>query len=466
MRGIRLAILALACALAIAGQASAQHKEQPPEGGPPRPFHLSPTEDFTLPNGMKVTLVPYGIVPRVAVRAYVSAGGVNESANQVWLSRLTGLLMKEGTATLSAEKLAQQAADTGGQIEIEPGIEFTTVGGVALSDHAVEFIGLVADVLQHPSLPASEVVRLKADLARELAVAKAEPGEIAREAFRKTIFPDSPYGRTFPSESDLQGYTAENAQKFYRDFYSPARTHLYISGRLDPGLRPAIEKAFGSWPGGVGPSTVAGGMHKGRSFTLIDRPGAPQSTLYIGLPVADPTSPDWVPLDVMNSLLGGSFASRITSNIREQKGYTYSPFSEIETGIHLAYWAEIADVTTPVTGPAMKEIFNEVERLGKEPPSEPELKGIQTYLAGLFVLRNTISPNAVIGQLHFVDSQGLSRSYLTDYVPKVVAVKAQDVQAMAAKYLPTDKMAIVVVGDKSKIADQVKPYEAAEPAAK
>jgi len=440
-----------------------QQKERPPEGGPPKPFHLPPTQDFTLANGMKVTLVHYGIVPKVAVRAYINAGGINEAANQVWLSRLTGLLMKEGTKSRSAEQLAAEIADTGGQLEIDPGVEYTTVGGVALSDHAAQFINLIADVLENPSLPPSEVPRLKADLARELAVAKTQPGDLARERFLGTMFPGSPYGRVFPEESDLKGYSADDALAFYRNNFGAARTHLYVAGKLEGDLRETIQKAFGGWHKGAETPSVSANPVKAHSFALIDRPGAPQSTLYIGLPVAGPNNADYIPLDVMNTLLGGSFASRITSNIREQKGYTYSPRSQISTRTHLAYWVETADVTTSVTGPSIKEILFEIDRLRKEPPSEPELKGIQTYLAGLFVLRNTISPDAVIGQLHFVDAQGLSRSYLSEYVPKVMGVEPAEIQAVTDKYLLPDQMEFVIVGDKSKIADQVKPYETSTP---
>jgi predicted Zn-dependent peptidase len=453
------------CLLAAAACACAfgQQKEQPPEGGPPKPFHLAKTEDFTLSNGMRVTLVPYGVVPHVAVRAYVHAGGVNESANQVWLSRLTGLLLKEGTRTRSAEQLAQEAADTGAQLDIDAGVEFTSIGGVALSDHATEFVKLVADVLMNPALPASQAARLKADLSRELAVAKTQPSELARERFLQALFPDSPYSRIFPAESALESYTAEDAQAFYRTNFNPARTHLYVAGKLDPGLRAAIRTAFESWPKGAEASSVTANPVKARSVTMIDRPGAAQSTLYIGLPVADPTSPDYIPLDVTNALLGGSFVSRITANIREQKGYTYSPRSQIGTRTHLAYWVEIADVTTSVTGPSLKEIFYEIDRLRKEPPSESELKGIEAYLAGLFVLKNTASPDAVIAQLHFVDSQGLNRSFLSEYVQKVLAVKPQDIQSISEKYLAPDKMTIVIAGDKSKIADQVQPYQTSAP---
>lgn len=437
----------------------AQQKELPPEGGPPRPFHLAQTDDFTFANGMKVTLVPYGIVPLVAVRAFVSAGGVNEQPDQVWLSRLTGLLMKEGTKSLSSEQVAQQAADAGGQLEIEAGMEDTSVGGVVLSDHAAKFIALVADVLENASLPASEVPRLKADLIRELAIARAQPNPLARERFFHVMFPDSPYGRTLPTENELQGYGAHDVEKFFHNNFGAARTHLYVAGKLDAGLREAIRNAFEGWAKGPEPAEISANPMKARSLSLIDRQGAPQSTLFIGLPVADPTSPDYVTLDVMNALLGGSFASRITSNIREQKGYTYSPFSQIGTRRHLAWWVEVADVTTAVTGPSMVEIFKEIDRLRRETPSEEELKGIENYLAGLFVLRNTVSPDAVIGQLQFVDSQGLNRSFLSDYVQKVIAVRPPDIQRVAETYLTPQKMTIVVVGDKTKIADQVKPFE-------
>jgi len=449
------------CAAFVATLADA--KENPPQSPPPKPFHLPATDDFTLPNGMKVTIVPYGVVPKIAIRAFVSAGAVNESAGQVWLSRLNASMMKEGTAARSAEQLAREVADMGGQLEINAGAEYTSVGGVVLSDFGAKFITLIADVLQHPSLPASEVERLKADLGRELAVEKTEPNSLARERFMQVLFPDHPYGRVFPSEKELQSYKVEDVQAFYKKNFSAAGTHLYVAGKLDPGLRHSIQDAFGDWARGSKPADFPANPVKAHSLHVIDRPGAAQSTLYLGLPVPGPTSSDYIVLDVLNSLLGGSFASRITTNIREQKGYTYSPFSQIGTRHHLAFWLQVADVTTNVTGPSLKEIFAEINRIRKEPPPEGELKGIQSYLAGLFILRNTVSPDAVIGQLHFVDSQGMDRSFLSNYVQKVTAVTPQQIQGAAESYLVPGKMTVVVVGDKAKIDDQLKPYETAAP---
>jgi predicted Zn-dependent peptidase len=170
--------------------------------------------------------------------------------------------------------------------------------------------------------------------------------------------------------------------------------------------------------------------------------------------VAGPTSPDYLPLLVTNARLGGSFASRITSNIREQKGYTYSPFSNVSTRYHDSYWAEQADVTTQFTGPSIKEILGEVERLRTGAPSASELTGIQNYLAGTFVLQNS-TRGGIINQLSFINLQGLPDSYLTNWVQRVRSVTPTQVQQMTRKYLDPSHMTIVVVGDEKVVGEQV-----------
>jgi predicted Zn-dependent peptidase len=440
---------------------SAGPRETPPEGPPPKPFHLPVTTDFALPNGMRATIVPYGIVPKVAVRVFVGAAAIHESAAQVWLSKLNAALMKEGTRTRSAQQVAEEAAEMGGQIEIDSGADFTSAGGVVLSDFGPKFVALLAEVVTAPALPEAELPRLKADLLRDLSIDRSQPEALAQERFVQTLFPDHPYGRAFPSESALEGYAIEDVQTFYRSHFDAVRAHIYIAGKLEGDLRRAVEEAFSGWAKGAPVPELPARPAEARSLQLVDRPGAEQSNLLIGLAVPDPTSPDFIKLDVMNTLLGGSFASRITSNIREEKGYTYSPVSQIGTHPHLAYWVQSADVASDVTGPSLQEIFYEIDRLSNDPPSEAELRGIQNYLAGIFVLRNTISPDAIIGQLHFVDSQGLDRSYLSTYVQQVMEVTPKDVQGMAEMYLVPSKMTIVVVGDKAQIGEQIAPYEAA-----
>ncbi len=436
-------------------------KETPPPGAPPKPFKLAVTDDFTLPNGMKVTLAPYGVVPKVSVRAYVDAGRLREAAGKTWLASLTTELLKEGTKNRSAEKIAQEAADMGGSLELTSGDESVIAGGSVLSENGSQFVALLADVLERASLPESELPRLKADLLRQLTVTRSQPKTLARERFFQTMFPDQPYGRLYPSSEALSSYTMADVRSFFDGNYAASRTHLYVVGKFDPAIKDAIKQEFTGWKSGSAEALPPVKPVSQYSLQEVERPGAPQSTIYAGLPVASPKSPDYMALDVMDSLLGSAFGSRITSNIREAKGYSYSPFSILGEAGQQSYWVETADVTTAVTGPSLREIFAEVNRLRKEVPPEQELQGIRNYLSGVFVLKNTISPDAIISQLHWVDSQELNRSYLSTYVQKVNAVGPQDIQRVAEMYINPAKMTVVVVGDKSKIADQLKAFETA-----
>jgi predicted Zn-dependent peptidase len=263
----------------------------------------------------------------------------------------------------------------------------------------------------------------------------------------------------FPSEAMLQSYTLEQTRAFHARNFGAARSFLYVVGRFDAAATEnAIRQSLGDWKAGEAPTKPQVTPVATRALYLIDRPGAVQSTLQIGLPVIDATHPEYLTLTVMNALLGGAFASRITSNIREQKGYTYSPGSAVTSRLATATWAESADVTTNVTGASIKDILFEIDRLRNEPPTEAELRGIQNYLAGTFVLRNS-SRFGIAQQLAFLDLYGLSEDYLRNYVQHVYALTPADVQRMAKTYIDPAKLAIVVVGDRAKVAEQLKPYE-------
>lgn len=453
-------IFALLIAAAVLSSAAAQEREKPPAGGPPKPFTVPAKQAWTLKNGLKVTSVQYGSIPKATIRAYVRAGNLNEAATQIWLADLTGELMKEGAGTRTGTQLAEEAARLGGQLTVSVGAEQTQVTLDVLSEFAPDAIALVADVLERPTLPGSEVARLKADQLRRLAVSRSQPQAIANELFAKTLYGDHPFGRPYPTEDMIKGFTIDDAQKFYKANFGAQRTHLFIAGKFDAvAAHKAINAAFEKWERGPEAVTNPPKAVPVPKLVTSDRPNAPQSTLRLGIPVPDPSSPDYVALAVTNSLLGGSFMSRITSNIREQKGYTYSPFSSVPSRYLASYWVENADVTTKVTGEAISEIYKEVAGLRKASPPADELKGITTNMAGTFVLQNS-SRAGIISQLNFVDFHGLGDSWLTSYVPKVTATTPADVQRISEKYLDPAKMTLVVVGDLGKIQDQLKLYRA------
>ncbi|MEP6994530.1 MAG: pitrilysin family protein [Acidobacteriota bacterium] len=451
----RLALVLIVWALAPVLWAQ---KQTPPAPAEPKGFSVPAPKTLTLENGLAVTLVPYGTVPKVTVRLAVLTGNVDEKADEVWLADLTADMLSEGTTTQSASQIAENAARMGGSIDVNVGENRTDIGGDVLSEFGPQMVALVADVARNPKLPESELARRKADRARQLSISKSQPQPLAQEKFRAVLYGDHPYGRLFPTEPMLSGYTIAQVRGFYDRNFGAARSHLYVVGRFDVvAMDAAVRKAFSDWKRGSAAAPAAPSPKSERAVYLLDRPGAPQSTINLGMPVIDPSKPDWDRLFLMNVLLGGSFSSRITSNIREQKGYTYSPQGQLSNRYRDAYWIEIADVTTDKTGPAIKEILGEIDRLQKEPPSDKELKAFQNYRAGVFVLQNS-SRTGIIGQLEFVDLHGLPGDYLNGYVKRIYAVTPQQVQDAAKKYIQADKASIVIVGDRKVIEEQVKEF--------
>ena len=451
---VALASLALA---AIPARAQAP-RETPPVPGAPKDFALAALRSFTLPNGIEVTMSPYGITPKVAVRLVIQTGNVDESAQQVWVADLTRDVMLEGTTTRTAQQIAEQAAQYGGAVAFNVGMNESSIGGDVLSEFGPDMVRLVADIARNPKFPESELARLKANRLRQITVAKSQQQTLANEKFLAALYPNHPYGRLFPTESQVQGYTIDQLRAFHAANYGARRSHFYVVGRFDAAaMESAIRQSLGDWQPGTAPVFNAPTPKTSRVIHVVDRPGAVQSTIYLGLPVVDPSHPDYIALRVTDAILGGSFGSRITSNIREQKGYTYSPFSTINPFLKNAYWAEIADVTTNVTGPSLKEIFLEIDRLQSEPPPAQELQSIQKYLAGIFVLQNS-SRNGIINQLQFTELHGLGEAYLRELVRKIYAVTPADVQRIAREYLKDDTMTIVIAGDRRVIEEQIKAF--------
>jgi zinc protease len=332
-----------------------------------------------------------------------------------------------------------------------------------LSEHGAKAVAMISDVLRRPTLPESELERIKRDFDRELALARTQPQSLAREAFLGVLYPDHPYGRVYPSEAQLRAYTIDDVRRFHGSNFGAARTRLYVAGRFDrAALEAAIDQTFGDWERGPAPVNVPPNPIARAQVKLIDRPDAPQSTILLGIPTIDPSHPSFMNVSVMNTLLGGSFSSRITLNIRESKGYTYSPNSQVSARYRSGYWVEQADVTTDVTGPALKEIFAEIDRLRKEPPSPAELKGIQNYRAGVFVIQNS-TRGALIGQLAFIDLHGLPDEYLTCFVERVYAFTPEQISAAAREHIRPEAMTLVVVGDLKKIRAQLEALPQVKP---
>jgi predicted Zn-dependent peptidase len=458
-RATIFAVLALAAAFAGPVAISQEEaKERPPEGAAPKDFTLPRRDVRQLDNGLTVTAVQFGAVPKATIFVVISAGNLNEG-NRTWLADLTGDFLLEGTTTRSGEDIARQAAAMGGQVTVNVTEDLTSISGDVLTEFAPQMARLLADVARNPQFPESELERLQRDRLRLVSVARTQPDQMATAAFREALYGEHPYGRLFPDEEQLRSYDIAAVRGFYDGNFGARRTHVFVAGKFDSvDTLAAVEEAFADWIEGPAPLVNVPDPVDGKVVVdVIDRPDASQSNIYLGLPTISPGHEDWIPLQVSNTLLGGFFSSRITRNIREDKGYTYSPASLLSARYRDGYWAQVAAVTTEVTGPAIQEIINEIDELRKNPPPAEELDGVKNYSAGVFVLQNS-TRSGIINVLSYLDHHELPESYLANYVSDVYAITPEQVSEMAREYLRKEDMTLVVVGDRSKVSEQVAPW--------
>lgn len=431
---------------------------RPPAVGRPPALVLPPIERRRLDNGLRIAMVQTGAVPKASVRLVLDVGDVDEAADEVWLSRLAVEFLNEGTVARPGDKFAEAIAGLGGDLAAESDDDTTTLRARVLSEHTPALVRLIAELARTPRFPADELPRLQADLLRRVDLARAQPQMLALARFRSALYGEHPYGRVFPADGAIEGFTTERARAFFETRVGAARAALYVIGRFDPtAVTAAIEESFGDWIAGEPVRARPPSPRSERAVHLVDRPGAQQTTLYVGLPVPNPIDADWVPLSVANALLAGAFSSRITMNLREDKGYTYSPRGVISLRRRDAFWIELADVTTAHTGDSLHEIFTELDRLRAEPPPPSELEDSLRYVAGGFLMRYA-SASTLGDQLAFLDLHGLDDAYGARFVERAYELTPRQVSDAARAHLRQDDMTIVAVGDAATIREQLAPY--------
>ncbi len=436
-------------------------KEQPPTGATPKAFQVPATESFSLENGLKVTFIPYGKTPKTTIRLISTTGNIDDG-ELPWLADISYQMLRQGTKTESAKAIAERVASMGGQINSSVGMDVSWLGVDVLSEYGSDALTVIADMVLNPALSDTDLARIKTDQARNLNVQLSQPGNLANQAFYKAIYANHPYGSLYPTEASLKSIERADISGFVNENIRPNNSHLYISGVFNQAkLTATIKSVLSTWQKGESKPSKAVLSQSGPKLIMLERENSPQSTIRLGLATISPDHPDYMKLSMMNTLLGGAFSSRITSNIRESKGYTYSPYSALVNRIGTGLWYQAADITIESTGAALTEIFNEIALLAKEPPSADELAGIQNYLAGIFVLQNS-SRSAVISQLSYVERYNLTEQYLQDYVKSVYEVTPEEISQMVKKYLTPENMVLVTVGDKEVLTPQLKAVEALE----
>lgn len=462
---LQIRLMAAAIALTLAAPVLAGPKAELPKELPAyAPDAAIPKIDIakrTLSNGLEVWVLPRNGIPRVDVALALRDAGyaADPKGSNGFASILAGML-SEGTTVRDSRAIAELSQGLGGGVYAGAGNDGLTVGGYSLASNAPQMMDLLAEVVRSPAFPENELTLAKANALQALKVNEAQPNTRAARAMLAATFGDHPYARIMPTEQSIQSVTRAQLLSEYQRRFRPERGLLVLTGKLtaEQGFAMA-EKAFGSWKG-VGTATAAtpkAPMTAPVTRAILQRDGSVQSAILIGRPAIAATHPDYFPLGLASDVLGGGFSSRVNQNLREDKGYTYGASA---TDAEFAAGGRVqagANVRNEVTGAALKEFFGEFDRLAKEPVPAAELNDTKRYVAGGFLITNQMQ-SSVARTLANNWLVGLPIEAFTQYVDKVRAVSAAQVQAMARKYWKPADMSVIVVGDSKAVSDQLKPF--------
>lgn len=416
---------------------------------PPRPLDPLDVRERTLGNGLRVLAVSRPGIPVVEVRLRVpfAEGSDDRLAER---SLLVETLLT-GTASRDRLRLAMDLQSLGGGLSAGADADRLAVVGSVLAPSLPALLELLAEVLTSATYPEDELLGERERLVAELAISRSQPGLLAREALLTRMYGDHPYAREVPTTEGQSVVGADAVRALHAARVRPGGAVLTLVGELDTDVALDVaEQALGGWVGDRTGSVPALPAHHGGGIVLVDRPGAVQTNVRLGGPALRRDDPRYAALQVANTIFGGYFSSRLVLNIREGKGYTYSPRSGIEHALGGSRLTVAADVATDVTGPALLEILYELGRICVLPVTETELEGARQYAMGSLAI-STATSSGLASTLSVLAGAGLGPDYLIDHPAALGQVTREDVQALAEQVLAPAGLATVLLGDASHI---------------
>ncbi len=443
-----------------------QWRKNPPSSPPPRPFKLPTITSYKLDNGLQVQLIEDHRVPFLTVALGIKAGSAYESKDKLGLAEMTADMLNEGTTTKKSKEIADETDFIGGGLKAVSDFDFTIVSGSALSKYSDRLVDLLSDIVFHPTFPEEELKLAKTNLTQALAMKRSEPDFLVEERFNKVVFGDHPYSVVAPTPTTIENIARKDLQDFHDTHYLPNEATLVIVGDFDPAhLKQQIESKFGTgiWKSDTMPVVQLPQLPKqnGRKIYLVDRPGSVQSSIKLGNVAINKTDPDYFPVAVANQILGGAAHSRLFLNIREQKGYTYGAYSSVAAHRQPGPFAAEAEVRTEVTAPSLEEFLYELSRIRDVKVTDKELKDAKTYIVGSFQL-GLETQSGLAQRLLELKLYDLPDNYLETYSDKVMAVTPDQIRKVARKVIDDNNLVISVVGDASKIKQDLQYFAPVE----
>jgi zinc protease len=423
----------------------------------PRPIEI------TLPNGISLMILEDHRFPLVTVQFEVDgAGPMYEPAGQPGLAGATARQLTEGTKTRTSKQIAEQIDSLGAALSASAGFGSgsTVVAASGLSDTFEQWFALTADVLLHPNFPADELAQYQSRAKSALLQQRSQPGFLANQTMSRALYGTYPAAVVSATPESLDSLTPAMLAEWHDKHYAPQNTILAISGDVHAEtLIPKLRQWLAEWQRSKVPVKFPPGpppASKEKIF-LIDRPGSVQTTLLMGNLAIDRTNPDYPALVVLNEVLGAGSASRLFLNLREEKGYTYGVYSNLIARKYAGPWTAGGDLRTGVTDGAMTEFLRELNRIRDEKVADDELDAARHSVVARFAL-SLESPQQLIGYAITRKAYNFPADYWDKYPSQIVAIKADDVQRVARKYIDPATMQVVAVGDADKIKTVLEKY--------
>jgi zinc protease len=426
-----------------------------------KPFQLAPRIEKTLPNGLRVIVTRQTVVPKLTVTLTMLSGYSSDPADLTGLASMTADLVQEGTKNRTSKEIRRDVFGMGGSLNATVSQDYSSLTVRGLSEYASRLIDLLAEVAMTPTLPADELAIMKQQHLQLVEQNKSSPQFLSNQTFRKALFGNHPYARTSESEASVKAIDRAKVEAFHRAHYRPNNAFVLVVGALEPEAAvAAVEKAFGGWTRGDVPKPTfpAPPEVSGRKIYFVQRPNSIQSSISVGNIAVKRSDPRWYELTLANTIFGGAFNSRIVRNIREEKGYTYSPGSALTGFADAGFYRFSADVRNEVTGATLTEVFKEIDRMRAEGVEGAELQGGKAYVRGIFPIQ-TATQNGLANVLNSVYVFGLPKDYPETFRAKVAAVEPAQVKSGAGTLLGSQDSVIAIVGDYAKVKDQLAAYK-------
>jgi zinc protease len=410
----------------------------------------------TLANGLQVVLVESRTFPKITAQLYFRSGNAVVSHSAPGLAEITATVVRSGTDARPSRQIEEDLRRMGAGLGTSAGADLSAISANGLAEFSGGILELMADLARHASFPAEEFERERRQRLEELKIERTTPGFLASERLRRVLFGAHPYAVVSPTEAQLAAITRDQLVGFYEKHYVPAESLLVVVGDFVAAeMLEQIEKVFGAWkaPKPAHLESAAPPHHGGRHVYLVHLPGSVQTQVLLGNLSITRRDPDWYRLLVANSILGGAFHSRLVLNIREQKGYTYSPGSGVNALRQQGYFTVRAAVRNDVVAATLTEMFYEIDRMRSLRVTDEELASAQSYITGVFSL-GVATQDGLLGQLATAYLDQLPSDYLETYRERIRALTAADVLAAARRHFDSANAQIVIVGDRAQIAEQ------------